>query len=79
MWRRMCLAFALTALGVVGTASSAAAGEVPYSDSGGQLGCIVTQNPWSLGGDGDPLTPPFGPFNGAAVADAAPNNTCGNQ
>jgi hypothetical protein len=73
----MCLAIAVIALSVVGTASSAAAGEVPYA--GGQLGCVVTQNPWSLGGDGEPLTPPFGPFNGAAVAAAAPNNNCGNN
>lgn len=77
MVRRMCLALAVVGLSVVGTTSSAAAGEIPYA--GGQLGCVVTQNPWAVGSDGDPLTPPFGPFDGVAVAAAAPSNSCGNR
>lgn len=76
MLRRMCLALVVVGLGVVGSASSASAGEIPYA--GGQLGCVVTENPWGVGSDGDPLTPPFGPFDGAGVAAAAPNNTCGS-
>jgi hypothetical protein len=77
MKRRPCLAIALVALGVVGTASSAVAGEVPYA--GGQQGCIVTANPWAVGDDGDDLTPPFGPFDGAALSAAAPDHECGNH
>ena len=77
MTRRRYVVFALIALGVVGAATPASAGEIPYA--GGQKGCIVTVNPWSLGGDGDPLTPPFGPFDGASVAKAAPTNTCGHR
>lgn len=77
MKRRVCVILALTAAGVVGTALSAAAGEVPYA--GGEMGCIVSQNPWAEGEDGDPLTPPFGPFDGAALSSAAPVNSCGNK
>lgn len=77
MRRRTCLALVSIGLGLVASTSPATAGEVPYA--GGQLGCVVTENPWAVGSDGDPLTPPFGPFDGAAVAAAGPNNTCGTH
>ena len=77
MTRRLLLVLVVATLGVVGVASSAVAGEIPYS--GTQKGCIVTVNPWAVGEDGDPLTPPFGPFDGASVAQAAPTNTCGRR
>ena len=81
MFRRMCLAGAV-ASSIVGAATAAGAGEIPYAggpNNGGQVGCIVTENPWAVGADGDPLTPPFGPFDGAAVSAAAPSNTCGQK
>jgi len=77
MVRRAWIVLILAMLGVAASGFAASAGEIPYS--GGQMGCIVTQNPWAVGEDGDPLTPPFGPFDGAAVSTAAPNNTCGNR
>jgi hypothetical protein len=56
----------------------AAWGHIPYLPSN-QVGCITGSDPWALGEDGNPFTPPFGPFDGAVVAAAAQNNTCGNR
>jgi hypothetical protein len=59
-------------------AAGAAWGHIPYIPSN-QVGCVTDSDPWALGEDGNPFTPPFGPFDGAVVSAAAPNNTCGNK
>jgi len=77
MLQRLCLAcvvIALAAMAMAGTASA----HVPY-DPSTQAGCITTGNPWAVGTDGDPFTPPYGPFDGAVVAAAAPSNICGSK
>ena len=75
--RRLSLVFMVIVLVAMAMASTASA-HIPYVPSH-QVGCIITSDPWAVGADGNPLTPPFGPFDGAAVAAAAPSNTCGNK
>jgi len=75
--QRMCLVFLLIVLALMATAGTAFA-HIPYLPST-QSGCVYPSDPWAVGADLDPYTPPFGPFDGAAVADAAKSNICGSK
>jgi hypothetical protein len=75
--QRIGLFLVLVALAFM-VGAGAAWAHIPYIPSN-QVGCVITSDPWALGEDGDPLTPPFGPFDGSLVAAGARNNTCGHK
>ena len=72
MLRRLSLTGTLFVLGGFAAAAPASA-HIPLAPPGNpQRGCITEADPWTGTNPSG-----VGPFNGALVAAAAPNNTCG--
>jgi hypothetical protein len=72
MSRQLSLTCTLLVLGGL-TAAAPASAHIPFgSPDNPQWGCITTSDPWTGTNPSG-----VGPFDGALVAAAAPNNTCG--
>jgi hypothetical protein len=71
MSRRLSLTCTLFVLGGVAAAAPASA-HIPPGANSPQRGCITEADPWTGTNPSG-----VGPFDGALVAAAAPNNTCG--